>query len=954
MSKILYKCHKQIDNPLHKAAFRGKVDKIQSLLNDFSPYKATSESETPLHLSITKGHLDAANVFLSILEIDLTAVRRFLSDRKVDVGLGNENFACAIGKRQIQMVKQKCSEMIVKTKDGESSVFDNCTLVLMKENIFSVPKVLVVRSNNQQQKFVLLSTVFQLLNENGVISLNVQRSSDRSTVLHCAAAGGYTELVMRLLDLGANPHLKDIVHQTAIGAAHSMGEFHTYVEMCRRLRLDMFATKDFVKLPVNNAVWENVQFLIETLVALRMENFQEDRNKAVRTVLSMREVAETFLLSNVGEKCLETYGEHLSEKNVAKILMLLLNHSPALRSDIIMRHILQDCSIVKAKTGRVIHCRAHNTVLHILVRTGRSDIVRKIYEDFPHLKTILFEHKELGLNALTQCIQSNHVELAQFLIEEHENEINRPEQWSQLLITAAELPDSTDFMKMILEHRMTDPNLALRGVPSVHRNALFVCIAKGNLEKIKVILESNKLTNLNRIQSEYETLLQSAICSMNVSEAPLGGYFNGNTDQFKYLTNDLSTSEDEDVPLDYHPTETLNDNATKYEIMNKIFDLLIEKGANVKHVDASHKTLLHHAVAKSNRYVVERLLSLGLDPIDPDRDGNLPLHYVSNSEIFEILRNHPTFEETLTARNKVGATFLHNYARCSSCSVDLISKLIDNGVDVNAVDNTDNTPLHYMARPPIAVCELLINNNANIDLKNSQGLTATHTAISHENFGLAALLIKQPTFNLFALTKTGKSYLTVLTRIHADKFNEIRTALETRKDELIQLIEMYCNEVDDYGFSNLLHSTDNKYLLDLLIAQPHIQVNAATCTHNDSLLHRVRNDVKFARFLVDKGLDVNRIDPFQRTPLIQALTAGHGANIEVIRYLIEAGANVNCSMERGISPLRVACEYFHLESIRILLEAGADCNVKGSDGKIPFECLPIEYMSIVTNIVVDS
>lgn len=209
MSKIIYKYHKQIDNSLHKAAFRGKVDKINSLLNDFSPYKATSESETPLHLALSTGHLDAANIFLTILEIDLTAAKEFLRDHQLDIGVDNENFPCAIGIRQIDMLKRRCSEMIVNgTDDG---AFEKCSFVLLKENILSVPSVLAIRPNNQEQMFVLLATVSHLLNENGVISLNVQRSSDRSTVLHCAAARGYTDTVARLLNLGME--ITPLTHQ---------------------------------------------------------------------------------------------------------------------------------------------------------------------------------------------------------------------------------------------------------------------------------------------------------------------------------------------------------------------------------------------------------------------------------------------------------------------------------------------------------------------------------------------------------------------------------------------------------------------------------------------------------------------------------------------------------------------------------------------------------------------
>ncbi len=188
MSKMVYKCHKQIDNILHRAAFRGKVDKINSLLNQFSPYITTSESDTPLHLSLATGHQNAANVFLNILENDLIATRQFFIEHKVEFGLDNENFAFALGKRQIEMVNHSCREMVVTTKDGQESSFDKCSFLLLKDNIYSTPEVLVLRPNDQVQKFVLLSTIFYLLKENGVISLNIQRSSDQSTVLHLAAA----------------------------------------------------------------------------------------------------------------------------------------------------------------------------------------------------------------------------------------------------------------------------------------------------------------------------------------------------------------------------------------------------------------------------------------------------------------------------------------------------------------------------------------------------------------------------------------------------------------------------------------------------------------------------------------------------------------------------------------------------------------------------------------------
>lgn len=201
MSNIIYKYDKETDNALHKAAFRGKVDKVKSLLNlnCISPYKTTSDGQTPLHLSLCKGHQDVANIFLQILETDFTAARQSLKQYKAD---SNNNFIFALGRSQIEMVRRNCKEIIKNEIKGESLEFEKCTFLLMKETIYSEPDVLVLVTSNKRQKFIVLSTVFELMKENGVISLNVLRSEDHCSVLHLAAAEGHTETVMKLLDLG--------------------------------------------------------------------------------------------------------------------------------------------------------------------------------------------------------------------------------------------------------------------------------------------------------------------------------------------------------------------------------------------------------------------------------------------------------------------------------------------------------------------------------------------------------------------------------------------------------------------------------------------------------------------------------------------------------------------------------------------------------------------------------
>ncbi|MBS2033182.1 MAG: ankyrin repeat domain-containing protein [Deltaproteobacteria bacterium] len=90
---------------------------------------------------------------------------------------------------------------------------------------------------------------------------------------------------------------------------------------------------------------------------------------------------------------------------------------------------------------------------------------------------------------------------------------------------------------------------------------------------------------------------------------------------------------------------------------------------------------------------------------------------------------------------------------------------------------------------------------------------------------------------------------------------------------------------------------------------------------------------EIVRLLLDAGAEVNARTRDQRTPLSAHAQEGR---VDAITQLLDAGAIVDAGDDRLVTPLRLAVANKHASAVRVLLQAGAVASRRASDGFTPF------------------
>jgi ankyrin repeat protein len=424
--------------------------------------------------------------------------------------------------------------------------------------------------------------------------------------------------------------------------------------------------------------------------------------------------------------------------------------------------------------------------------------------------------------------------------------------------------------------------------------------------------------------------------------------------------------------------------------------LLIAKGANVNSKDGYGLTPLMHAIATQDDKLTKLLLENGADvnvwvdkvasagvcrDLESDKH-NWQLCENIKSEMRQVFLNATRSGgpvvlaaaqgNLLLVRQLIekGATVKSAlFGAVLSANIDLINLLIEHGADVNEQNSSGETPLLKAAKTrspnlwqPIA--SLLISSGAQINHSDQNGSTFLMQAASRGDLPFMNSLLSLGA-DVNARTKRGYTPLhftqdakiasrlisagAIVDARTADGWTSLRVAISGgRLDVAAELIRLGAavNSRDELGQTPLFHVRTRKAALLLLAngADQNITAqNGATPLHTAIMKDLIQ-------FFVERGLAVNAKRAGGVTPLHDA--AIRGSWHDTVRYLIEAGANVNArttddnvqpmeylgdsklQFKAGETPLHWA---FSREAAKILLDAGADVNAQRNDGLTPLQ-----------------
>jgi ankyrin repeat protein len=373
---------------------------------------------------------------------------------------------------------------------------------------------------------------------------------------------------------------------------------------------------------------------------------------------------------------------------------------------------------------------------------------------------------------------------------------------------------------------------------------------------------------------------------------------------------------------------------------------LLDAGADVSLANQYGATPMSLAAEVADTEILKLLLDAGADADSPNPEGQTALMAVARTGNVEAAKALLDQDATVDARESFGGQTALMWASARR-HPQMIELLISHRAAVDARSTTRDyqrritaegrpksmdtggfTPLLYAARENCIACvDVLIENGADIDLPDPDGVSPLHVAIMNANWDLAKKLIEAGAdvdqWDIFGA---------------APLFTAI--GLRSRTDGGRASIDPP-NQTDGLGLVRLLLERGANPNMQLFFRPANVR--GATNTRGSTPLIRAANngDLEIVELLLEHGADATVYMADRQTP-IHAVLAGRASQadaLKLIEILHTAGTDVNVvalvnhiEEVRGGSALHYAVRKRYKDVIKQLATFGIDPNLKDQDG----------------------